>query len=282
MKNLPKRVWRRLKKKIRLYSHASKADFFLISYPKSGRTWFRFILSHYFDTAAGLNVGTNLHNMFSILPNFDLGEARGIPAFGFAKNHPEVPFIPVSHLGYKRSRFLNRPVILIVRDPRDVIVSGYFHATRHKHRFQGSMSDFIADPHQGLPSLVNFLNTWAGALGGRKSIILSYEDLSSDTETETAKVLSFMDCDVNFDALKQAVKAGQFNAMREQEKLEGLPDHDYDRNDDESLRMRRGKAGGFVDYLAAEQILAIETMCARLLTPDAKKLLARTGMVLVK
>jgi hypothetical protein len=281
-KNLPKRVWRRLKYRAQLYSYASKADCFLISYPKSGRTWFRFVLSHYFDNAAILKVGTNLHNMFSVLPNFDLDTVRGIPSFGFSNHVPEIPFIPVSHLGYQRSLFLDRPVIFMVRDPRDVIVSAYFHATRHKHRFEGSISDFIMDPEQGLPCLVNYLNKWAAGLKRSKNIILTYEELSRNTEAETARILTFLGCEIDQAALTQAVKAGHFSAMQEREISEGLPAHDYDRSDTESLRMRRGQAGGFGDYLNAEQIFAIEEMCSRSLTPDAKKLLTGTGLPMSK
>ena len=278
-RNLPKRIWRRLKYRARLYSHANKADCFLISYPKSGRTWFRFVLSHYFDNAAKLHVGTNLHNMFSVLPNFDLDTVRGIPSFDFASHVPKVPFIPVSHLGYQRSLFLDRPVIFMVRDPRDVIVSAYFHATRHKHRFEGSISDFIMDAKQGLPCLVSYLNRWAVGLKRCKNIILTYEELSRNTESETARILAFLGCEIDQTALVQAVKAGHFSAMQEREISEGLPAHDYDRSDTESLRMRRGQAGGFGDYLSAEQISAIEVMCSRSLTPDAKKLLHGTGII---
>jgi alcohol sulfotransferase len=278
VRNLPKRLWRRVKKRIRLFSHSSAADCFLISYPKSGRTWFRFILSHYFSNAAGLNVDVNLHNMFSVLPNFDLDTVRGVPAFGFATHQPKIPFIPVSHLGYRRSLFLSRPVIFMIRDPRDVIVSAYFHATRHKHRFQGSMSDFIMDREQGLPALVRYLNNWSDGLRRRSHIILSYEDLSLDAESETAKILTFLGCEINSSALKKAVEAGRFGAMQEREISEGLPAHDYDRTDSESLRMRRGQAGGYGDYLNAEQISDIEKFCSQALTAEGKMLVAKTGM----
>jgi Sulfotransferase domain len=280
VKNIPMGILRRLRKRTKLLAYALNADCFLCSYPKSGRTWFRFVLSHYFDTAAGLNLGTNLHNMFSVLPNFDLDKVRGVPAFKFADHIPKIPCVPVSHLGYRWSLFLDRPVIFIVRDPRDIIVSGYFHATRHKHRFQGSMEDFIMDSEQGVPALVTYLNKWSAGLKRRKSIVLSYENLLQDTKGETAKVLTFLGCEIDHVALENAVKAGEFNAMQEREKLEGLPAHNYDRNDNESLRMRRGQAGGFGDYLDEEQILKIETMCSQALNLEAKTLLSKTGLLL--
>lgn len=278
MQNLSRRLWHRMTRPVYLASMAMKADAFLVSYPKSGRTWFRFLLSSYFARALDLDTQVDLHSMFRILPNFDADPVRGLPAFAFPEMRPELPLIPVSHLQFRKRLFLNRPVIIMMRDPRDVIVSSYFHATRQKHSFQGGLEEFIADPERGLPALVRYLNGWAKGLENRKTHVLSYEKLMADTAAETAKVLSFLGCAVNPLELERAVEAGRFSAMKEQELSIGIPAHEYDRGDDESLRMRRGKVGGFTDYLNVGQIRLIEDACFRGLTPEAKRLLAGTGM----
>ncbi|WP_245525536.1 sulfotransferase domain-containing protein [Mesorhizobium sp. M00.F.Ca.ET.216.01.1.1] len=278
--NLAKRIWRRTTNSIRLASVAARSDAVLVSYPKSGRTWFRFILSTYFARAFGLGLDVDLHSMFTVLPNFDMDPVRGFPAFAFGQFRPKLPLVPVSHLGHQRRLFLNRPVIFMVRDPRDLIVSAYFHATRQKHRFQGDIGQFISDRDHGLPSLVRYLNGWSAGVAARRAHVLSYENLSSNTEHETAKVLSFLGCEINLPELARAVEASRFSSMQEQERSMGLPAHDYDRSDSESLRMRRGQVGGFADYLDVKQIAMIEGTCARELTLAAKKLLASTGLPL--
>jgi len=279
MQNLSRRIWHRMTRPVYLASMAMKADAFLVSYPKSGRTWFRFLLSNYFARAYKLDIDVDLHSMFRILPNFDADPVRGLPAFALSKGRAELPLVPVSHLEFSRRLFLNRPIILMVRDPRDVIVSSYFHATRQKHSFQGGMGEFIADQQRGLPALIRYLNGWAKGAGSRKTHIVTYEKLAADTAVETTKVLSFLGCAINPLDVERAVAAGRFSAMKEQEISIGLPAHEYDRADDESLRMRRGKVGGFTDYLDAGQIRIIEETCARELTPAAMKLLEGTGMV---
>ena len=65
--------------------------------------------------------------------------------------------------------------------------------------------------------------------------------------------------------------------MNEPELSNGLPAQQYDRSDEESLRMQRGQVGGFADYLNTGQIRMIEETCSRKLRPEAKKLLASTG-----
>jgi alcohol sulfotransferase len=280
MASILKRAWRRVEKRVRLTAHAAQADSFLISYPKSGRTWFRYILSHYLAAIAGVPEPVDLHNMFSIVPNFDLDPVRGIPGHRFHGTKSAIPTVLVSHLDYSLSLFLKRPVIMMVRDPRDVVVSAYFHATRHKHRFAGSLSDFIADRDQGLPAMIDYLNRWAAGLSNRAHLVLSYEELSADAERQTEAVLEFLSCPIDRQALRAAVEAGRFESMQARERAEGIPAHDYDRNDIESLRMRRGKAGGFRDYLDDAQVAEVERLCAAHLTTAGKRLVGRTGLQL--
>lgn len=285
MLDFPRRAFRKIDRRIRMARAAATADAFLASYPKSGRTWFRFILSHYFAqtiprSAAQPNGTIDLFSMFGIVPNFDLDPVRGIPAFRHQMQRPQLPLIFVTHHHYRRSLFLGRPVIFMVRDPRDVMVSAFFHATRHKHRFSGTVDAFIADEGQGLPALIDYLNGWAEGLQSRESAVLSYEELTRDTVGASARIIEFLGHTPAEEALRKSVAAADFGAMRELELQGGLPAHDYDRTDAESLRMRRGKVGGFEDYLSDAQLERIQEYCEKGLVPSAKRLVARTGMKL--
>lgn len=271
----PQILWKRAAQGVGMAYHSGRIDAVLASYPKSGRTWFRFILSSYLAEAFDLKVTPDLHSMFTVMPNFDMDRERGLPAFAHARHRPRPPLIPVSHLSYARLRFRNHPVIFMLRDPRDVMVSSYFHATRQKHRFSGDIDGFLKDPGQGVAALARYLNGWAAGLQGHRHVVVSYEDLSDDPRGQTARVLSFLGLESRPGILDRAVEAARFGNMQEMELAQGLPGHDYDRNDSESRRMRRGKVGGFADYLTPEQIRLVEATCARELTPQAKALLAR-------
>ncbi|WP_244481999.1 sulfotransferase domain-containing protein [Rhizobium sp. Root1204] len=271
--------WKFLRKRRKgaaLARHAEKTDACLVSFPKSGRTWLRYILSFYFAAAFGDNAKTNLHNMFALVPNFDLDPIRGIPAFISQGAHGKMPMVVVSHEA--RSQVPPKlPIIIMVRDPRDVLVSGFFHATRHKGRFSGSLSDFIDDADYGMPKMISYLNGWASGLSGRRHHIVSYENLSAVPLKEIEGILNFLGCEVKPAVLKAAIDAGQFEKMQEMEVAEGIPAHEYDRTDLQSMRMRKGLVGGFNDYLSDDEIARIEEYCHRDLTPDAKKLLAATS-----
>ncbi|WP_061935024.1 sulfotransferase domain-containing protein [Aureimonas sp. AU22] len=271
---------RKVSRRARLVWTAAGADTFLASYPKSGRTWFRSILSHYFASVVGEADRAGLHEMFGVVPNYDSDPVRGIPAFRYGGLRSQVPLIVVTHHLYRRTLFLNRPVVFMVRDPRDVLVSAYFHETRHKRRFSGELDAFIAHESLGVPALIRYLNAWGRGLAHHRNAVLSYEDLSADTQRASAEIIAFLGHPLQPTLLGEAVRASRFEAMRQREIEQGIPAHEYDRGDVESLRMRRGKPGGFGDYLTQAQAAKIVSACERQLTPAAKALVARTGLLL--
>ena len=273
--------WRRLGKigdLITLRNCASQAHALLVSFPKSGRTWLRYVLGNYFASGSGNSAVLNLHNMFGFIPNFDLDPARGIPASISRLSAGKVPIVLVSHEVNWLLLPKRLPIIFMVRDPRDVLVSAYFHATRHKSSFSGSLDSFIGDRRQGMPRMISYLNRWSRKLQGRPCHVVSYERMSADPMREVSAVLDFIGCEVDYRRLMAAIEAGQFEKMREMEVAEGLLGHQYDRNDRESLRMRKGLVGGYRDYLASDQISRIEAMCIRDLSPRAKALLTKAGI----
>ncbi|VVT22481.1 Sulfotransferase [Sphingomonas sp. EC-HK361] len=278
LKSLVRRARRRFRDEPHLRAAAKRADAFLVSYPKSGRTWLRFLLSCYFAEVAKLGFEPDLITTFRVLPNFDRDPVRGIGAFAWGGTAQRLPLILVSHLGFAARLFLDRSVIFLVRDPRDVIVSAYFHATRHKKVFAGDIDAFLDNPTYGLPALFRFLNGWAGGLAARRHILVSYEEMLDGSEETVGAILRFVGVPVDGEALRRAIAAARFDRMRDKERDQGIPGHDYDRGDAQSMRMRSGKAGGFDELLTPEQSALILARCQRELSPRARALLAATGV----
>lgn len=278
LRSIIRSVRRRWRDEPHLRSAAAGADSFLVSYPKSGRTWLRFLLSCYFADLAQLGFEPDLTTTFRVLPNFDRDPVRGIGAFVHNAGGDRLPLVLVSHLTYNPRLFLDRPVIFLVRDPRDVIVSAYFHATRHKKVFSGDIGAFLDDPTYGLPALFRFLNGWAEGLRGRRHILVSYERMQAEPEATVGGILSFLKMENHGDLLCKAIAAAQFDRMRDKERDQGIPGHDYDRSDTLSLRMRSGKTGGFAEWLAPAQAALILARCRRELTPRARAMLTATGV----
>lgn len=249
-----------------------RCDAFLVSYPKSGRTWLRFLLSYYFAALRQNETELSLQAMFRILPNFDMDKTRGLPAYDF-DSPKQNPLIAVSHLDYDTTLFGSQPVIFLVRDPRDVIVSAYFHASNHKKTFAGDIGEFLQDDKYGLAHLINYLNGWAEGLSGRSSVVLSYERMRRDTADTVIPILDLLGVKVDKMILERAVEAADFDRMGSLEKKEGIPGHEYDRSDPNSRRMRSGKVGSFSEVLSPNEAQTIVDRCRSELNEKAWEIL---------
>jgi hypothetical protein len=262
---------------LQLSRRVADVDAFLVSYPKSGRTWLRYLLSIYLAKIHAVPVKLDLQTTFHILPNFDLDRARGLPVFTTSGDDNRLPLIAVSHRVYEPRFFAHKPVIMLVRDPRDVIVSAYFHQTQHKKRFSGSIPEFIVDEQFGIKSIIDYHNGWAEGLINSHALVVSYEDLSKNTEATVRRILDFLHIPLHEDHLHEAIAGAAFDRMKKVEKAKPIPGHDYNAQNDDSSRVRKGKVGGFNENLTDSDVAQIEAMMRQGLTPAAVKLMAHSG-----
>ena len=237
------------------YAQAN-ADVFIVSFPKSGRTWIRLMLGKYLATLAGITVG-------NLLETYEL--TNSIQDF-------TIPIIAVVHDGSSfgginlkaremeknKKRYRHKKVIFIVRDPRDVMVSYYLHCTHRRKVFRGHISDFIRDQHFGIHKLIVFYNSWIAAQKMLKGFLLiKYENVHDHPGHELTKILKFLDISVNDELVKMAVEFATFNNMRDMEergRFESSRLVPGDKADTESYKVRKGIVGGYFDYLSQEDI----------------------------
>lgn len=257
----------------------ARADAFVASYPKSGRTWLRFVLANYLNDVFELGLEVDLHTMFRIIPNSMADRELG---WGMrrVRGPAGMPFLVASHDPYRRPVFFGRPIVFIVRDPRDVLVSRYFHKSRHYREFDGDIKAFLRSEEWGVADYIDYLNGWAKGLAGHRHLVIAYEQMSAAPAAVVSEVLRFLAVDVDREALSRAIDASTFDSMRALEVRDGLPTRDYARDQEVNLRIRRGKVGGYVDYLDTDDVASVERSCAARLSDQAKALLAGAGIEL--
>jgi hypothetical protein len=210
----------------------SDADVVLVSFPKSGRTWLRLMLD-----AVGLEIDYT----------HDLSGHHG------QRHHAE--------LKHDKSAYRNRKVILLVRDPRDVVVSGYFQATKRIGVYDGSISDFIRDPKHGIEKIVIFNSMWLSSADVPRSFCLvKYEDMHTRLREVLAEVIHFADPARPLPDLNPIIELGRFENMKEMES-KGVLKEKYgnalkpgDPGDSESFKCRKGVVGGFREYMNEDDI----------------------------
>jgi len=257
----------RLLRKIRdILPFGPKADAYLISFPKCGRTWLRVMLGRALYQHAGIDDlkpdGTRL-----LYPE-GIEQMPGTPRISFT--HDGRPTRgKVDEIETDKSRYAGRRVVLLIRDLRDVAVSYYFHETRRTRRFypdwevaefQGEISDFLRSDVGGVDHFIRFYNIWADNRNvPERLLLLKYEEIHSQPCAALQQLLAFLGIpDVPQAIVEDAVEFASFDKMRSMEE-EGTFAHPHymqpgDRGDENSYKVRRGKVGGYDDYLSQQDI----------------------------
>lgn len=170
-----------------------------------------------------------------------------------------------------KDKFRNKMVIFLARDPRDVIVSSYFEMKKRGQLFgdnpyesrsaeyQGSLEDFIHRKEGGFETVLRYYNIWAQNRQVPKDFLLiRYEDLKASPQTELRRIVDFLGLqEIDDGTLREAVEFASFENMRkmeEQRQFQGGMLNPANQNDQESYKTRRGKIGGYAEYLSPEQI----------------------------
>jgi len=229
------------------------ADAVVVSFPKCGRTWLRMLLSMYYGERYQLEDRpllefANLHYL-----------NRSVPKIFFT--HDENSRAHYTELAPDKSAYRKSRVLYLYRDPRDAIVSQYFHRAKRDTEFEGSLFEFAMRDEGGLRTLIEFYNIWARALSRiPQHMTLSYETLRADPKQHLARVLEFFGEDVDPKAVEYAVEASAFEKMKRIERDNSLNEESSRRlqardvEDADSYKVRRGKVGGYVDYLEDPEI----------------------------
>lgn len=254
--------------RLKKYVEFEATDAFIVSYPKCGRTWVRLMLGHYM-----------------------LDGARGDPLElkRIAQGRPGLPRLTISHDDYphwkptenivaQKGAYRDKSVVLLVRDPRDVIVSYFFQYTKRGDAqkacdsFSGTMSDFVRHPIGGIANIVRFYNVWAANRATPKAFLLQrYEDYHANPREAFDELRAFLGVpDHGAAALEATIAYGRFDNMRRLEVTGALNNARLlaaaDR-DPEALKTRKGAVGGFRDYLSDADIAWIDTYLADNLDP---------------
>jgi hypothetical protein len=250
---------------------------YVCSYPKSGRTWVRFVLFNYLRGLHQLSLENDLMAMFRLLPNVEpLERGKDVSVYAFG-SRPEVPLIAFSHLHPDVGPFADRPVLLLLRDPYDVAVSRFFHVTRHQLSYEGTMAQFIRDSGEGIADLIGYLNAWAAALDGPRVRVVSYEHLRSAPLEGFSTLLRFLGTEIEEPLLEQSLAAASIDRMRSIEKSNPINTRGYDLSDPEALRVRRAIVGGYQEYLGEPDLTFLAERLATELSPGANAMLEVAG-----
>jgi hypothetical protein len=235
----------------------------IVSYPKTGRTWLRMLVGKSLCRIHGL-ADDRVHRTEEVM------RAAGLPLK--AITHGDAAIRLLRHwreLSPDKRAFRNRKVLLLGRDIRDTLVSAYFHTSTRMGLYQGSLSAFLRDEYHGALKFLTFYRLWHDAREvPRAFMYLRYEDLHRDPADALARTLAFFGApSVDPSAVAAAVEFAAFQNLRKAEAAGTYRDGTMEpgrSEDPESWKFRRGKVGGYVDYLSTQDIAYLERLNEKL------------------
>ena len=239
------KFWRDIKDFILSYYYP-KNQYFLVSFPKTGRTWLNYMLKQMVKQS-----NHPLKNNENFICNEH--DSSEIIIENGTRNNPHDVFKFTSRNRYRRGK-----VLFLVRDPRDVVVSHFHQVTkRAKNPFVfNSISDFVKDDILGFKRIIQYYNLWFFQKDIPKDFLLiKYEDLLNQGVDTLSEINKFFNINITKDKIEKIYSESSANKMRKKEKenkLEGFTDFGKDRD---KLKVRNAKSGGFINELSEDDIL---------------------------
>jgi len=235
-------------------------DTFVVSYPRSGNTWTRFLIANLVYPEK--NVGFS--NIEKLIPDTSSQSNRALKA-------TPRPRIIKTH-EYFDHRY--RKVIYIVRDPRDVALSYYDFQRKYRQIEDGyPLEQYVDDFVQGRLISIGWgtwgenVASWMYTRGKRKEfLLLRYEDMMKDTMHELTRIADFLGIAPETQRLQQAIERSSADRMRELEKLEADQWVATKNRRKDIPFVRVAKAGGWRTSLPETCVRQIEAAWADLMT----------------
>lgn len=232
-------------------------DTFLVSYPKSGNTWMRFLIANLLQQ----NQPVGLLDADDLIPIVD-GKSKKF--FESMKS----PRIIKSHFSlipaYKR-------VIYVVRDPRDVVMSQYhYQVKRGVLERDAPLDNYVQSFIKGE---VCPYGSWGENVGSwfftrcddPNFLLLRYEDMLANVTSGAVRISHFLGLGQDANRIAIAVERSSVENMRKAEKAEGKKWGSTKGTRQEMSFFRSAKSGEGRAKLSRQSIEQIEKAWGRLM-----------------
>lgn len=236
-------------------------DAYLVSYPKSGNTWVRFLIANLLNPQSPTTFKTVDQRLPEIY-NYSDRQLRSFPRPRLLKSHEAFDF------RYPR-------VIYIVRDPRDVAVSKYHWIRKWRgipdgYPMEGFVTRWILaefDRYLKAGSWADNVLSWLSMRGGReKFLLVRYEDLLENAHDQLRRVALFLGIDSSEHVLLQAIDLSSADRMRAIEKEDSGQWRDTRPTRQDIPFVRKATSGGWKKACPENAVRSIEAAWWPLMT----------------
>lgn len=275
----------------------------LASFPKSGNTWTRSFLAHYFMAPGEAPDINNLRKFTTADVRqdfFDKAAGRPFVAADFedwlATRQKALRLIALSKPGHHFVKTHSRverhgrhhlippevtaAAVYIMRNPFDLALSYGRHlnlsvddVTRNMC-FEGAMNVTPTNLFEVIGRWDTHIASWTQA-PGLPLHVMRYEDMIADTERAFRGLLGFLRAPVQDGTLRRAIRATSFSALRKQEEEKGF----RERPPEMERFFARGEAGAWREELTPAQVGALREAFLPVIERWYPELVAETAEV---
>ncbi len=226
-------------------------DTFIVSYPKSGNTWTRFLVASLIHCEEPMT----FLKADKVIPSIDSQSRK------YFKSLPR-PRVIKSHFPFDQTY---KRVIYIVRDPKDVAVSQYHYQIKRNvlqdgHPIDEWIGKYVAGETCPYGSWGENVGSWLAARQNNPDfLLLRYEDMIQQTDVELIKIAKFLSIDPTPQRIQWAIEQSTADRMRKMEQKEaGKWESTKDTRKDKFF-VRSAKAGEGKATLSPAAIAQIES-----------------------
>jgi hypothetical protein len=263
---------------------AQRANFLIIGHPKSGNTWLKVMISRLYQL------------------RYDLPESKLINTDEFARKIPEIPRLAATNgyysyegevgkllaTGAPDNPLRHKPVLFLARNPIDIAVSWYHQFTKRQSRAKQElinhwvenpvdrhtvqMWEFVRHSDIGLPSLIEYQNTWARNVEElERGMLVKYEELRAEPIPTLHRITRLMGEDFSEEEIRAALEWGSFDNLQKLETKGTFSQGGMklvNANDPSTFKVRRGKVGGYRDDFDPQQVAELEALVRENILPE--------------
>jgi len=271
-----------------------KSIVWLASYPKSGNTWTRIFIANYLTNSEKpipinqihrFGTGDSIAKMYHIAAGREIDvnnvqlsvNLRERVLQGIVANNADINLVKTHNIRKKThgSELIppkfTRSAIYIMRNPLDMAISYARHydvAVEQAVQVVGSHENANAPTPK---TVAMFLGSWSDHvrswtnLSPYPLLVLKYEDILADPETEFKKVLKHLDVPLDQDRLERAIKFSSFKELTKQEENSGF----IEKSEKSDKFFSKGQSGQWKSEMSQE---LIDKICT-----DHKQVMERYG-----
>ncbi len=238
-------------------------DVFIVSYPKSGNTFLRFLVGRLINP----HVRITFSNIGYYIP--DIHYFPDIYKYASKQN-----------INLNRGRILKshecfdpryKNLIYLIRDPRDVAVSYWYHYLNVKLIDESYSKDIFYKKYieGGLDMYGSWMENVGSWLGAREDtsgfLLIRYEDLLADPTAEAIKICNHLQIQSSTSLIENAVKNSSFEEMQNLERTASITWKPLKRTRKDIPFVRKGRSGQWKNELPSTISNEIEQKWYRLL-----------------